>query len=206
MGLKEGTLHSLIEHRGSLMAAGSDSVLYQMLQALDCLANLKIAHRDVKPENILYVSLPNGQFKFQLGDFGSCSRSLHAGPFAGSTLYMAPEAFGRGFQTSKMDIWSLFVTMLWTTDAGQFRQHFSGFKTAHDVQEAVLHAATATTTLPPISKIREMALVDPEARASAAQILVMNYGGEGLSTPRHQVPPLFVRPLLPARSSASSTR
>ena len=206
MGLKEGTLHSLVGHRGSLLAAVFGSVLYQMLQALDCLANLKIAHRDVKPENILYVSLPNGQFKFQLGDFGLCTRSLHAGPFAGSILYMAPEAFCGGFQTSKTDIWSLFVTMLWTADAGQFRQHCSGFKTAHDAQEAVLHAAAATASRLPFSRIREMALVDPEARASAAQILVRNYGGEGLSTPRSQVPPLLVRPFLPAHNSASSTR
>ncbi|KAJ8127106.1 hypothetical protein O1611_g6530 [Lasiodiplodia mahajangana] len=38
-----------------------------------------------------------------------------------------------------------------------------------------------------------MAKVDPEERASAAQMLVKLYDGNGLSTPREQVRPLFTR-------------
>jgi predicted protein tyrosine phosphatase len=41
-----------------------------------------------------------------------------------------------------------------------------------------------------MSKIQEMAIVDPERRASAAQMLVKCYNGVGLSTPRNQVPAL----------------
>ena len=71
-----------------------------------------IIHRDVKPENILYISQPGGQYQFQLGDFGLCNRAVDAMTYAGSELYMAPKMFRKGGQTSKLDVWSLFVTML----------------------------------------------------------------------------------------------
>jgi serine/threonine protein kinase len=52
--------------------------------------------------------------------------------YAGSELYMAPEMFRKGGQTSKLDVWSLFVTMLWTLDIGGFRQRWHQFKSAED--------------------------------------------------------------------------
>jgi serine/threonine protein kinase len=187
MGLKEGTLESLVKSGGGLPTPIANSVFPQMLQALDCLAYNGIVHRDVKPENILYVSQPGGQYQFQLGDFGLCNRIVDAATFAGSCMYMAPEMFRKGSQTSKLDVWSLFVTMLWTLDAEGFRQRSNQFESVEDVQEAVLHAASNVDT---VSKIQEMAVVNPKERASAAQMLVKYYNGVGLSTPRNQVPAL----------------
>jgi len=60
MGLKEGTLESLIMNRSGLSVA--TLVFDDMLQAIDCLASKNIIHRDVKPENILYTTLPDGQY------------------------------------------------------------------------------------------------------------------------------------------------
>jgi hypothetical protein len=54
---------------------------------------------------------------------------------------MPPEMFREGDQTHKIDVWSLFVTMLWTLDAGEFRQRSNQFKTDAEVQRAVLSAA-----------------------------------------------------------------
>src|SRR4051812_21415229 len=101
MGLKEGTLGSLMENRRHLAVA--ESVFHQMLQALDCLAINGIIHRDVKPENILYVTRPDDQYQFQLGDFGLCNRAASAATTVGSPLYMAPEMFQKGEQTHKVD-------------------------------------------------------------------------------------------------------
>ena len=140
----------------------------------------------MKPENILYVSR-DGQYHFQLGDFGLCNRLVHAASFVGSLTYMAPEMFGGGEQTHKVDIWSLFVTMLWTLDAEGFRQKSNRFVTIADVQEAVLSAASNVDR---VSKIREMAIVNPVDRASAAQMLVKLFEGKGLSTPPNQIPAL----------------
>jgi serine/threonine protein kinase len=191
MGLKEGTLESLVDGGAGLSTSIANLVFLQMLQALDCLAWNGIVHRDVKPENILYVSQPGGQYQFQLGDFGLCNRVVDATTFAGSRLYMAPEMFQKGDQTSKLDVWSLFVTMLWTLDVGEFRQRWHQFTSVEDAQDAVLLAASKVDT---VSKIREMAIVNPEKRASAAQMLVKCYNGGGLTTPRSQVPALTSSP------------
>jgi serine/threonine protein kinase len=162
-----------------------------MLQALDCIAWKGIVHRDVKPENILYISQGDGQYQFQLGDFGLGNRIIDAVTFAGTYLYMPPEILKEGNQTHKVDVWSLFVTILWILDAGEFRQRSNKFKTIAEVQRTVLSAASNVGT---VSKIREMAIVNPEERASAAQMLVKHFDGAGLSTPRNQVSALTSNP------------
>jgi serine/threonine protein kinase len=193
MGLKEGTLESLIESGNGL--AYPDSFFHQMLQALDCLALNSIIHRDVKPENILYVTRVDGQHQFQLGDFGLCNHAVSAKTSLGTPLFMAPEVVEEKKQTHKIDVWSLFVTMLWTLDVGGFRQKCSQFKKYRECFAAVLLAASAEGR---VSVIREMAIMDPKERASAAQMLVKCFNGEGLSTPRNQVPALQATPAIAA--------
>ena len=61
MGLKEGTLESLVES-GADAYAVANSVFPQMLQALDFLTWKGTVHQDVKPANILYVSQPDGHY------------------------------------------------------------------------------------------------------------------------------------------------
>lgn len=58
--------------------------------------------------------------------------------------------------------------MLWTLDVGEFRQRWNQFESAEDAREAVLLADSKVDT---VSKIQEMAIVNPEKRASAAQML-----------------------------------
>lgn len=166
-----------------------------MLRALDCLANLGIIHRDLKPANILYSLNASGQPEFQLGDFGLCNRVFHAVTEVGTPLFMAPEVRQCEPQTAKVDVWSLFVTMLWTLDVNGFRQ--TRFANYTDAQVAVSLAASNAKT---VSPIKEMAIINPEKRASAAQMLVKCFNGEGLSTKRTRVPPL------PVDSSPATTR
>jgi hypothetical protein len=82
--------------------------------------------------------------------------------------------------------------MLWTLDVGGFRQRSNQFNSVEDAQEAVLHAASNVDA---VSKIQEMAVVNPKERASAAQMLVKYYNGVGLSNPRNQVPALINSPV-----------
>lgn len=212
MGLKEGTLASLI-----LKGADEDAIAtraYQhMLQALDYIANKGIVHRDVKPENILYITQPDGQFWFQLGDFGLCNRTVIAVTRAGTPIYMAPEVLSarREKQTNKVDVWSLLVTIVWTLDAGQFRQQLmttDRFRYEAEVQSAIVRIATTDRR---VWNIREMAILEPSQRASAAQMLVKHFGGEGLATERSKVPDLpncshfFPAPSCAAAAAATTT-
>lgn len=186
MGLKEGTLQPLVERGCSIPIDNlCETALHHMLQALDFLAVNHIIHRDLKPENILYVS-QRGQYQFQLGDFGLSNRQFIATTFAGSLLYMAPEIIQQGSQTPKVDIWSLYVTILWTLDVKGFRDGWRTLQGYDDIQRAILLASKADS----VSIVQEMARPDPEKRASAAQMLIKLFGGRGLTTPRGQIPPL----------------
>jgi serine/threonine protein kinase len=188
MGLKDGNLGSLIKY-GANMCSLAERVFKHMLEALDFLALNGVIHRDLKPENILYTSLPGGEYQFQLGDFGFSHMAVDARTYVGSHLYMAPEIFAGGEQTHKVDIWSLFVTILWVLDAGGFRSRSGQFKHPYNVQMEVLSVAS---NLDMVSHIREMACPDPNERPSAAQMLVKCFNGEGLSTdPSQSSPPLI---------------
>ncbi|TGJ88657.1 hypothetical protein E0Z10_g5 [Xylaria hypoxylon] len=185
MGLNQGTLMSLVEHDDISVDKNQlcQHVLHQMLKAIDFLATQDVIHRDIKPENILY-DIRSSNYCFQLGDFGLSSSPSIALTVAGSLLYMAPEVLQGGRQTHKIDVWSLFVTILWTLDTTGFRQLSAECRTIQDAHHAILSSVAG------VSVIEEMARVNSEERASAAQMLIKCFNGEGLSTPQHQVPAL----------------
>ncbi len=199
MGLKEGTLQSLIDSGPTITTESlGDLVLHHMLQAIDYLAAAGVVHRDLKPENILYTS-QNGSYCFQLGDFGLCNRIKSAVTFAGSEMYMAPEMFISQKQTHKMDVWSLFVTILWTLDWNQFRERARWLKGPQDTVELVTSSAAS------LPQIEDMAKFNPEERASAAQMLAKLYNERGLSADRDPVEPLL-DPTNADRIAPASTR
>ncbi|KAK2798299.1 hypothetical protein FQN50_008904 [Emmonsiellopsis sp. PD_5] len=187
MGLKEGTLQQLVE---SSSVFNVDSLFHQMLQALDYLAVKNIIHRDVKPENILYVThseQPSHNHQFQLGDFGLCNRTISAVSRVGTHLYRAPEISEGLEQTHKVDVWSLLVTIIWTLDTGRFRQLSRRFRSNAEIYTAI---SVIVANEQDIFTIREMGVFNSTYRASAAQMLVKCYQGNGLSTPWNNILPL----------------
>lgn len=187
MGLMEGTLHSLIQRHENSLNLGkiSDLVLFHMLKALDFLSIKSIIHRDVKPENILFTTLPSAEepYQFRLGDFGLCNVAANARTFLGSPPYIAPEVREKGvLQTSKVDIWSLFVTIIWTLDVHGYRSN--GYQQEERNFQAIVKASTHYE----LDGIQEMASINPETRPSAAQMLLKLWGGKGLSTAKSKIP------------------
>jgi serine/threonine protein kinase len=168
-----------------------------MLEALDYLAFRRLCHRDVKPDNILYMPINDHECIFQLADFGFANQKDLAHTYCGSPMFMAPEMYFHTHpQTPKLDVWSLFVTILSITrTAGFGDERLSKYKEVLDL------VRTAATMLPNISP---MAREDPELRASAAQMLVQCFQGDGLTTPRGRIGSIPLPPDGPSRSQAPS--
>jgi serine/threonine protein kinase len=195
MDLKAGSLASLV-HSGQPISDSEIStiVLHHMLQALDFLSNEGIIHRDLKPENILY-SLQSEEFIFELADFGLCNYASLARTQVGTGLYLAPEMLRDAQQTTKIDVWSLFVTIIWASNFQGFRQRSREFKTYPEVLGAVQQAASHRD----LRLIKQMADPDPALRASAAQILIECFDGDGLVSKRTKIPwPAAEMPSVPA--------
>jgi serine/threonine protein kinase len=169
MPLMQGNLKSLVERYTSPSehTALSDVVLRQMLLALQCIASHKIIHRDVKPENILYDYDAKGNYRFCLGDFGLSNDPELARTAAGTEPFMAPEVFGRKRQTTKVDIWSLFATVVWTRTP-QFRRDCSQMH-AQDLHGWLVAISRADE----YTSMQRMASIDPKKRPSATEQLAI---------------------------------
>ncbi|OAA35310.1 CAMK kinase [Metarhizium rileyi] len=201
MGLKDGCLESLIVNGSSHTPYDiAVTVMKHVLQALDFLSVRGMVHRDVKPGNILYQHQTESEpdqvpYSFQLGDFGLSNRQELTKTLAGSPLFMAPEmckdVFVVGEQTHKADVWSLYATLLWTMDVCGFRSR--EFRCLDEVRRVI--QATTSDKDSSMANVCEMARIEPLERASAAQMLVKCFNGEGLSTQRAQVPPICVLPV-----------
>ncbi|KAK2797257.1 hypothetical protein FQN50_009265 [Emmonsiellopsis sp. PD_5] len=185
MALQEGSLRGLIES-GISGVEVVKSVASNILEALDFIASKGVIHRDVKPDNILYMSEPAGIYNFLLGDFGVCNREGSAATETGTNQYMAPEMFyPGGRQTTKVDIWSLFITLMWVLNDQSFREKVN-YLSSGEAQALAKSAASGQY----LSDLKEMVAFDPAKRASAAQMLVKIFKGEGLTTRRSQILPL----------------
>ncbi|EAY00532.1 STE family protein kinase [Trichomonas vaginalis G3] len=85
------------------------NIAYEILQALNYLHSRGIAHRDIKPGNILFDS----EFHPKLIDFGmSRENSNCLETMCGTTYFMPPEVItAHNYDGTKGDIWSFGITM-----------------------------------------------------------------------------------------------
>ncbi|KAI0835832.1 kinase-like domain-containing protein [Hypoxylon sp. FL0890] len=189
LGLKQGDLHSLLVKQPPKVLPDNDAfvstLLKQMLQALDYLSTKHIVHRDIKPENILYEVKGHDNFTFQLADFGTYHDiTKKARNAAGTRSYWAPE-IGLEDPTEKADIWSLFIVLVWILDIDCFRRNVPSYK-SRDERIALVYQAVKSG----LKKYGHMCKISVDDRATAAQMLLKHYGGDGLSTDPSEIEPL----------------
>ncbi|KAI8723305.1 Protein kinase domain-containing protein [Fusarium sp. LHS14.1] len=169
MELKPGSVQDLIDEYDLFErdTNAAISLAFQMLKALDYLAQRGMIHRDVKPLNILFTPLSNGKYLYQLADFGLANTVVNAQTYAGTKMYMAPELYQDSpwLQTVKMDIWSLFVTLAYAMNAAGFQNK------PMSPREQVFKAVSEATSCSVLGRFREMAIMDPCYRATAEDML-----------------------------------
>ena len=107
-------INARIVGKGSFSDVEIRSIVRQILKSLRYLHNMNYVHGDVKPENFIVSSDRTSRLILKLIDFGLTSRD-HLSPIdvqkAGTSFYMAPEAFNRAASTysAKSDCWSVGV-------------------------------------------------------------------------------------------------
>ncbi|KAI1954028.1 hypothetical protein LOZ57_000372 [Ophidiomyces ophidiicola] len=180
--LQQGSVEALMSKRQISTLDICDRLLPQILSALDYLAYQNLIHRDVKPANILYSIQSNGRYHFYLADFGLID-NFGTTSNIGTRVYFAPEIVLGMPQTDRVDVWALFMTMMWVMDVHGFRHLEPRLRSPVEAQQLVEMAKMD----PVLSRIQEMAAFDPSCRASAAQMLVRLFCGKGLTTPIHKV-------------------
>jgi len=104
-----GDLFSIVQKHGSLDEAKARTFCRQIVDALMHCHERKIAHHDVKLENMLLAS----DRTWRLSDFGLSQRVTAEGisAFSGSPLYMAPEIFSLQPHNERVDVWSLGICL-----------------------------------------------------------------------------------------------
>lgn len=103
-------LHHRVVTRRVIPEPESASIMCQLVQALAHCHSLGVAHRDIKPDNILF----DDRNRLKLADFGSAELfkegQLMSG-VVGTPYYVAPEVLAGSDYCEKVDVWSAGVVL-----------------------------------------------------------------------------------------------
>ncbi|NCQ42735.1 MAG: protein kinase [Cyanobacteria bacterium] len=109
---KGGDLFDYIKMQRYFTEKKAASIMYQLLSALNHLHNKKIVHRDIKPDNIVFIESKSNDIIIKLIDFGT-SIIKNQEPLTkelGTIYYIAPEVFNNNYD-EKCDVWSAGVIL-----------------------------------------------------------------------------------------------
>jgi len=150
-------------------------LMRQLMQALTYIHDKRVAHKDLKPENVLFQDKsPDSPIK--IIDFGLAEMfkptESHSQNSSGTALYMAPEVFKRDFDL-KCDVWSAGCIMYFLLTG---LLPFSG-QTIEEVQNKVCHHEPPFSrdckhiSAPAADLLRRMLTKEPKLRPSAKEVL-----------------------------------
>ncbi|XP_076132317.1 MAP kinase-activated protein kinase 2-like [Alosa pseudoharengus] len=113
--MEGGELFSRIQKRGDqcFTEREASNIMKHIGEAIQALHAINIAHRDVKPENLLYTS-KRSDAVLKLTDFGFAKETVSHNSLATpcyTPYYVAPEVLGPEKYDKSCDMWSLGVIM-----------------------------------------------------------------------------------------------
>lgn len=166
-------LFARINNQGFFHESEAASVMRPLLEAIAHCHRNGVAHRDIKPDNVMFDS----RQRLKLADFGSaewCGEGRGMKGVVGTPYYVAPEVLSGNEYTEKVDVWSAGV-ILYVMLAGV--PPFYG-DSAAEIFEAVLRGnlrfpTRIFRTVSPAAKdlLRKMICKDVSRRLSAEQAL-----------------------------------
>ncbi|KAI0868386.1 kinase-like domain-containing protein [Hypoxylon argillaceum] len=131
----QGSLQRYIDQPTGLTTTQTRQVAIQLLDGLAYLHGKKppVAHRDIKPDNILVKQWSHHKIHVMFADFGLSKQADYFKTSCGTKLYAAPEIFSAwGFQGKAafrynplVDIWSLAVLLV-QLECGALPKYDSG--------------------------------------------------------------------------------
>ena len=195
-------LARIVQQRGRLTPDEAAPLLRQAAEALAAAHAAGIAHRDVKPSNILVT--PAGQVK--LTDFGIAriatdNTLTQTGLVTGSPAYLAPEVASGGRGNEAADVWSLGATLY----------HVLAGRPPYDIGDNVIGGLYRIVHDEPprlpesgwLAPLLEATMVkDPSRRWSMAQVRDYLTAGHFAAPTPHQPGPDDTRAIAPAPTSA----
>ncbi|KAF2874807.1 hypothetical protein BDV95DRAFT_603601 [Massariosphaeria phaeospora] len=208
--VRYGDLQGHLNHIGNMPERLVKTMSQQILSALSYLHQLKITHRDIKPDNILIADTE--PLTVKLSDFGLSKVVKHdetfLKTFCGTLLYCAPEVFPdfnntpvkgtkrrRGAKqqfnsySSSVDIWS-FAAVIWYALCGE--PPFTGVAdaTGKGMYDNIMSTELDTTPLETlgvsvecIDLLRWMLQTDPAKRATDWDCLSHPWVNNGTTIP-----------------------
>jgi len=152
-----GSLGEALAKRGRFNEEDTKAVLRQVLEAVDYMHKLNIAHRDIKLENIMFETHSNMIKLIDLGFATEWDGISKMSIQCGTVGFSAPELL-RGAYTDKVDMWSVGVVtyMLLTGEATEM----------YVLSERLLECSREARDF-----VRSLLVRDPAWRLSAAGAL-----------------------------------
>jgi len=113
--LPGGDLYTALTKVRKVSERNAACAIYQAALGLKHIHSMGIAHRDVKPENMLLESKESNNLKIKITDFGLAKYRVDTAmamkSCCGTPTYVAPEVLEKNGYTEIADIWSLGVTI-----------------------------------------------------------------------------------------------